>query len=77
MLYNGDGAPTSFCEMYPGATLADYNSSGGSFLYAPGSSAPVQIGSQSYDVSYNGSWGGTTSGRQPTVACNVRLSDSE
>jgi hypothetical protein len=56
MLYNGDGWAWGFAEMYPGATLADYNSSGGAGLSAPGS-ADVQIGSQSYTVNYSGSWG--------------------
>ncbi|MGA2592311.1 MAG: DUF6345 domain-containing protein [Bryobacteraceae bacterium] len=57
MLYNGDGSAGGFAEMYPGATLANYNSSGGATLSTPGSSATVQIGSQSYAVNYNGSWG--------------------
>ena len=57
MLYNGDGWAGGFAEMFPGATLADYNSSGGATLSAPGSSPTVQIGSQSYAVNYNGSWG--------------------
>jgi hypothetical protein len=56
MLYNGDGCPTCFCEMYPGATLADYNSAGGATLSIPGP-GDVQIGSQNYSVSYNGAWG--------------------
>jgi hypothetical protein len=57
MLYNGDGWAWGFCEMYPGATLADYNSGGGADLSAPGTTSDVQIGSQSYTVNYNGSWG--------------------
>ncbi len=57
MLYNGDGWAGGFAEMYPGATLADYNAGGGAGLSAPGSGATVQIGSQSYAVNYNGSWG--------------------
>jgi hypothetical protein len=57
MLYNGDGSPYGFTEMYPGATLADYNAAGGSSLSAPGSPTTVQIGNQSYSVDYNGSWG--------------------
>jgi Family of unknown function (DUF6345) len=57
MLYNGDGSPWGFTEMYPGATLADYNSSGGASLSTPGSGTTVQIGSQSYAVNYSGSWG--------------------
>ena len=56
MLYNGDGWPSGLTEMYPGATLADYNSSGGATLSAPGS-GDVQIGSQSYTVNYDGAWG--------------------
>jgi hypothetical protein len=56
MLYNGDGWPWGFAEMYPGATLADYNNSGGATLSAP-SAGDVQIGSQSYTVNYNGAWG--------------------
>ena len=57
MLYNGDGSPWGFTEMYPGATLADYNASGGASLSTPGSGTTVQIGSQSYAVNYSGSWG--------------------
>ena len=57
MLYNGDGSPWGFAEMYPGATLADYNSGSGASLSAPGSTSDVHIGSQSYTVNYNGSWG--------------------
>jgi hypothetical protein len=57
MLYNGDGSPGGFSEMYPGATLADYNSSGGANLGLPGSAGDVQIGGQSYSVNYKGSWG--------------------
>ncbi len=57
VLYNGDGWPTGFAEMHPGATLADYNSSGGGDLSMPGSTDTVQIGSQPYAVNYNGSWG--------------------
>jgi hypothetical protein len=56
MLYNGDGWPWGFAEMYPGATPADYNSNGGAVLSAPGS-GDVQVGSQSYTVNYNGAWG--------------------
>jgi Family of unknown function (DUF6345) len=57
MLYNGDGSPYAISEMYPGATPADYNTGTGGSLAAPGSSGDVQIGSQSYTVNYNGSWG--------------------
>jgi hypothetical protein len=57
MLYNGDGWPYGILEMYPGATPAQYNVSGGAFLSAPGSNVDVQIGSQSYNVNYNSSWG--------------------
>jgi len=56
MLYNGDGWPGGFAEMYPGATLADYNVSGGATLSTPGT-GDVQIGGQSYTVNYNGAWG--------------------
>jgi hypothetical protein len=56
MLYNGDGWPGGFAEMYPGATLAEYNNSGGATLCAPGP-GDVQIGSQTYTVNYNGAWG--------------------
>lgn len=57
VLYNGDGWANGFSEMYPGATLADYNATGGAFLSSPGSSPTVQIGSQGYAVNYNGAWG--------------------
>ena len=57
MLYNGDGWPTGFAEMYPGATLAEYNSTGGGYLSTPGSGTTVQIGNQNFAVNYNGSWG--------------------
>jgi Family of unknown function (DUF6345) len=56
MLYNGDGSPWGFSEMYPGATPADYNTGGGGGLSTPGS-GDVQIGGQSYTVAYNGGWG--------------------
>jgi hypothetical protein len=61
MLYNGDGWAGGFAEMFPGATLADYNSSGGATVSAPGSNPTVQIGAQSYEVNYNGSWGAPNS----------------
>jgi Family of unknown function (DUF6345) len=57
MLYNGDGWPTGFAEMYPGATLAEYNASGGGFVSDPGSTDTVAIGSQNYAVNYDSSWG--------------------
>ena len=57
MLYNGDGSPTWFAEMYPGATPDDYNSAGGGDVWAPGPGATVGIGSHDYDVNYVGSWG--------------------
>ena len=57
MLYNGDGWPGGFAEMYPGATPADYNTGGGASLGLPGTPADVQIGGQNYTVSYSGSWG--------------------
>ncbi len=61
MLYNGDGNPGAFTEMYPGATLADYNASGGATLFTPGP-GDVQVGSQSYTVGYNGAWGAPNEG---------------
>jgi hypothetical protein len=61
MLYNGDGNPGAFTEMYPGATLADYNASGGATLFTPGP-GDVQIGGQSYTVNYNGAWGAPHTG---------------
>jgi Family of unknown function (DUF6345) len=57
MLYNGDGWANGFAEMYPGATLADYNASSGATVSAPGLGTTVNIGNQSYDINYNGSWG--------------------
>ena len=58
MLYNGDGWPTGFAEMYPGATLAEYNNTNGGFLSTPGnSSGTVQIASKNYSIDYDGSWG--------------------
>jgi hypothetical protein len=58
VLYNGDGAPTGFAEMYPGATKDDYNTGSGGAVNSPGSGfETVYIGSQGYSVNYNGSWG--------------------
>jgi hypothetical protein len=57
MLYNGDGWATGFAEMYPGATIEDYNTGGGASLSAPGTAGDVYIGGQSYTVNYVGSWG--------------------
>jgi hypothetical protein len=57
MMYNGDGAPSSFAEMYPGAIVDAYNTQGGASVSAPGSTGDVSIGTQSYTVNYVGSWG--------------------
>lgn len=57
MMYIGDSNPNVLAEMYPGATPADYNTSSGGSLWAPINGVDVQIGSQSYTVNYNGSWG--------------------
>jgi hypothetical protein len=80
MLYNGDGWAGGFAEMYPGATLADYNSAGGSVLSMPGSTTTVQIGSQNYEVNYNGSWGNPNPNDQlqwlVMYACQILEDDS-
>ena len=80
MLYNGDGWPTGFAEMYPGATLADYNTLGGASVSEPGSAATVQIGSQGYAVGYNGSWGSPNPGDNlqwlAMYACEILKDDS-
>jgi len=80
MLYNGDGWAGGFAEMYPGATLADYNSSGGADLSAPGSGTTVDIGNQSYDINYNGSWGAPNPGDNlqwlAMYACDILEDDS-
>lgn len=80
MLYNGDGWPYGISEMYPGATPADYNTAGGAQLVAPGSTGDVQIGSQSYTVNYNGSWGNPNPNDQlqwlAMYACQVLEDDS-
>jgi hypothetical protein len=57
MLYNGDGGPTGFSEMYPGASTYAYNTGTGASLSLPGSGTTVTIGSQGYAVDYTGSWG--------------------
>jgi len=57
MLYNGDGNPWGFSEMYPGASTEDYNTGSGASLSAPGPGTTVGIGSQGYAVDYSGSWG--------------------
>ncbi|MGD0331005.1 MAG: DUF6345 domain-containing protein [Nitrososphaeria archaeon] len=80
MLYNGDGCPSCFTEMYPGATPDEYNASGGAVLFTPGSSSTVQIGSQYYFVNYNGSWGTPNPGDNlqwlAMYACNILENDS-
>ena len=55
MLYNGDGWPNGFAEMYPGANTYAYNN--GTSLSLPGSGTTVTIGTQGYAVNYSGSWG--------------------
>ena len=54
MLYIGDGGPNWLYEMYPYATPDDYSKC---LLWDPTNGVQVQIGSQSYVVNYNGSWG--------------------
>jgi hypothetical protein len=80
MLYNGDGWAGGFAEMYPGATLSDYNSSSGASLSTPGSGATVQIGSQNYAVNYNGSWGASNPNANlqwlAMYACQILEDDS-
>jgi hypothetical protein len=79
MLYNGDGWPWGFAEMYPGATLAEYNNSGGATLAAPGP-GDVQIGSQTYTVNYDGAWGAPHEGDSlqwlAMYACEILDDDS-
>lgn len=78
-MYIGDSNPDLICEMYPGATPADYNSPGGGFLWAPGYGGDVQLGSQSYTVNYNGSWGSPTPNSNlqwlATYACQMLEQD--
>src|SRR5208337_196688 len=57
VLDNADGNADGKAAMYPGAPDTDYNSSGGASLATPISSPDVWIGSQTYTVNYNGSWG--------------------
>jgi hypothetical protein len=57
MLYNGDGSPGGFSEMYPGANTYDYNTGSGAALFLPGTGTTLAIGSQGYAVDYSGSWG--------------------
>ncbi|HTS38111.1 MAG TPA: DUF6345 domain-containing protein [Candidatus Solibacter sp.] len=57
VLDNADGWPDGTVLMYPGAAGTDYNTSNGGSISSPVSSPDVQIGSQSYTVGYNGSWG--------------------
>jgi hypothetical protein len=44
MLCKGNGAPTTFTEMYPADKLAEYNFPGRGVLFAPGSIATMLIG---------------------------------
>jgi len=80
MLYNGDGSPWGFSEMYPGATPADYNTGGGGGLSTPGS-GDVQIGGQSYTVGYNGGWGAPHEGGSlqwlAMYACQILNDDAD
>jgi hypothetical protein len=81
MLYNGDGSPNWIAEMYPGANVNDYNSSNGGGLNSPGDpSGTVLIGSASYAVNYNGSWGAPAANDQlqwlVMYACQVLEADS-
>jgi hypothetical protein len=57
VLDNADGWPDGTSLMYPGAADTDYNTSNGGSVSSPVSSPDVQIGSTSYTVAYNGSWG--------------------
>ena len=59
-MYIGDSNPDVLCEMYPNATPADYNAPGGGYLWDSTYGVDMQIGSQSYTVNYNGSWGAPT-----------------
>ncbi len=53
---NGDGTPNWLTAMFPGAPASDYNSD--VYLWRPANPAgTVQLPSQYYSVSYNGSWG--------------------
>jgi hypothetical protein len=80
VFYIGDSNPYSFAEMYPGATPADYNSSGGAYVLAPNSSITVEIGSQNYVVPFAGSWGAPYPNDQlqwlPMYACNFLENDA-
>ena len=79
-MYIGDSNPYLLCEMYPGATPADYNAAGGGYLWAPVYGGDVQIGSQSYTVNYNGSWGAPSAKDNlqwlVTYACQMLEQDS-
>jgi hypothetical protein len=59
MLYNGDACSTYFCEMYPGATLADYNNYiNGAELFAPSYPEGIeQVNGHYYQVNEVASWG--------------------
>jgi hypothetical protein len=80
VFYIGDSNPEVFAEMYPGAAPADYNSSGGAYVWAPTQSTTVQIGSQGYDVAYAGAWGAPYPNDQlqwlPMYACNLLENDA-
>jgi hypothetical protein len=80
VFYIGDANPYVFAEMYPGATPAQYNTSGGATVVAPNSSITVEIGSQNYDVPYAGSWGAPYPNDQlqwlPMYACNLLENDA-
>jgi hypothetical protein len=80
VFYIGDANPEVFAEMFPGATPADYNSSGGAYVWAPNQSTTVQIGSQGYDVAYAGAWGAPHPNDQlqwlPMYACNLLENDA-
>jgi hypothetical protein len=80
VFYIGDANPEVFAELFPGATPADYNSSGGAYVWAPNQSTTVQIGSQGYDVAYAGAWGAPHPNDQlqwlPMYACNLLENDA-
>jgi Family of unknown function (DUF6345) len=80
VFYIGDANPYLFAEMYPGATPAQYNGSGGAYVLAPNSSTTVEIGSQNYNVPYAGSWGAPYPNDKlqwlPMYACNLLENDA-
>jgi hypothetical protein len=57
VLDNADGWADGKAAMFPGAAATDYNTANGATLSTPVSNPNVQIASQSFTVSYNGSWG--------------------